>query len=139
MIENLPIAHAWFRKAEKDISALKALMKAPDLFDAATFHAQQAAEKYLKGYLAFRGVTNIPKTHNLVALNKLCRDCGDDLNLEIAMLSELTIYAVDTRYDLDFSPDMNLIESASLAVQQVKEAVLSLVDKLSEEDQSQEN
>ncbi|MEL7354790.1 MAG: HEPN domain-containing protein [Cyanobacteria bacterium J06560_5] len=48
-IENLPVAHAWFRKAEKDIAALKALTKAPDLLDAATFHAQQAAEKYLKG------------------------------------------------------------------------------------------
>lgn len=68
MKKNLPLAQGWFRKAEKDISAVNALIGSAELYDAATFHAQQAAEKYLKGYLAFCGVTNIPNTHNLLSL-----------------------------------------------------------------------
>ena len=138
MIENLPLAQAWFRKAENDIAAVEALRNSENLFEAAAFHAQQAAEKYLKGYLAFLGVTNIPKTHNLVSLSKLCREYGDSLELKTDSLSELTVYAVDARYDLAFTPDIDLIISALQAVEQVKKAVLLSVDKLkkAEEDKT---
>lgn len=40
-------------------------------FDAACFHAPQAAEKYLKAFLLHHG-TKFPFTHNLKRLVELC-------------------------------------------------------------------
>jgi len=134
MTKNLPLAQAWFRKAEKDLAAAVALTASAELYDAATFHTQQAAEKYLKGYLAFCGVVNIPKTHNLLSLYKLCRNCVDVLTIDAELLSELTVYAVETRYDLAFSPDDGVVKSAAAAAQTVKSAVLSAISKIQEQE-----
>ena len=35
-------------------------------------HAQQSAEKKLKGHLIYKGVAEPPKTHNLIILNNIC-------------------------------------------------------------------
>jgi HEPN domain-containing protein len=44
--------------------AAERLLKAPALFGAAVFHCQQAAEKALKGFLAWHD-TPFRKTHDL--------------------------------------------------------------------------
>lgn len=43
---------AWFAKAEADLQAAELLLNAANpLLDIVCYHAQQCAEKYLKGYL----------------------------------------------------------------------------------------
>lgn len=45
---NLP--EAWFAKAEADLQAAQMVLAAtPPLIEIACYHAQQCAEKYLKG------------------------------------------------------------------------------------------
>jgi HEPN domain-containing protein len=64
---------AWFSKAESDFLTIKKAMVGDDVpWDAVAFHAQQAAEKYLKGFLVARG-SIVPKIHDLVALLRDCR------------------------------------------------------------------
>jgi HEPN domain-containing protein len=47
---------AWFAKALNDLRAAEALAAtSPPLFDEATFHCQQAAEKTPKGFLTWHG------------------------------------------------------------------------------------
>ena len=64
-----PLTSEWVTKAEGDFATagreLRA-RKAPN-YDAACFHAQQCAEKYLKALLQ---EANMPsgRTHNLIAL-----------------------------------------------------------------------
>ena len=70
---------AWFEKAEHDRATIRAVVAAePALWDIATFHAQQAAEKYLKGFIVARGGTP-PKIHDLTTLLTVC--CEFDLTL----------------------------------------------------------
>jgi len=64
----------WFQRAATDLAAgLFDLTAEPPLTADAVFHAQQAAEKYLKGFLVARGI-DPPKIHDLRALLLLCRD-----------------------------------------------------------------
>jgi HEPN domain-containing protein len=55
----------WLRKAEGDLRAMERLleMEQEDYFTAA-FHAQQAAEKFLKAFLV-RYQIAFPKTHDI--------------------------------------------------------------------------
>ena len=61
------------------------------------FHAQQAAEKALKAYLAWLSDRRIPRTHNLRALTEAVRAQGGDAPPEDAVAA-LSDYATDVRY-----------------------------------------
>lgn len=94
-----PETAEWIAKAEGDYQAAGLLLRArkhPN-YDAACFHAQQCAEKYLKARLTEAGVA-FPRTHSLTALLHLLTPAG----LGWAMLkpdaAQLTAYAVEFRY-----------------------------------------
>jgi HEPN domain-containing protein len=71
---------AWFRKAEHDLlSAANNMAAAETPWDQVCFNAQQAAEKYLKGFIVLRGGVP-PKTHDLVALLSLCAASAAELS-----------------------------------------------------------
>ncbi len=56
----------WFEKARRDRRRVEVLL-ADDDVEGAGFHLQQAAEKYLKGYLLGRGWP-LKRTHDLEVL-----------------------------------------------------------------------
>ncbi|MHB1006814.1 MAG: HEPN domain-containing protein [Chloroflexota bacterium] len=63
----------WLVRAEYDLLvAMRALERPLVLSEAASFHAEQAAEKALKGYLAAQGEA-VPVGHDLVDLLRLCQ------------------------------------------------------------------
>ena len=110
MKEKPDLVRGWVRKAESDLIAMRASAEA-GASDAACFHAQQAAEKYLKGYLAHRDCA-IPPTHNLLKLITRCAET-DASFLELAGAAEmLTPFAVEVRYDMDFWPSEDTIARA---------------------------
>jgi HEPN domain-containing protein len=126
MKSNADITKGWILKAENDIFALKIIMESGKALDMACFHAQQAAEKYLKAFLCFNGI-DFPKTHNIEELLNLCTDIDklfSDLIKETAFLTE---YAVALRYDFDFLPDKDELENALVAVNKIRHLVLSLL------------
>ena len=51
MKEELEEAQGWFHKAESDLVTARRTAASEGPYDTACFHAQQAAEKYLKGFL----------------------------------------------------------------------------------------
>jgi HEPN domain-containing protein len=67
-----PLTREWVQKAEGDFTVAAQIMRRRKrrIFDAACFHSQQTAEKYLKACLYEEGVA-FPKTHDLVVLLKL--------------------------------------------------------------------
>jgi len=95
----LPLTVEWITKAEGDwISALRELRarKAPN-YDAACFHAEQCAEKYLKARLQDAGIA-FTKTHDLVVLLDLILPVEPSWSSMRSDLRTLTIAAVDYRY-----------------------------------------
>lgn len=65
-------ASAWVRKAEHDLMAVDAITVGDDPpWDIVVFHAQQAAEKFLKALLVSHG-RQPPKIHDLTRLLTIC-------------------------------------------------------------------
>ena len=67
-----PNVRAWLRKAEHDRLNIENNLAATEIpWDTVCFHAQQAAEKLLKGFLLSHG-HDVTRTHDLVALLTEC-------------------------------------------------------------------
>jgi len=68
-----PLALEWLEKAEEDFHVAKRECRARKHpgYNAACFHAQQCAEKYLKAYLVYHMV-DFPYTHDMQNLLELC-------------------------------------------------------------------
>jgi len=107
------------RLARDDLTALRAMGDSPDFTPAIRgFHAQQAVEKALKGWLACAGVC-FPLTHDLRALFDLLEENGLGVPEPLRCLEWLSVYAVLFRYDaferppddIDFSTVSDDIES----------------------------
>lgn len=83
--------------AERDLSALRAMGDKSDFADEIFgFHAQQAAEKSFKAWLAFLG-EYYPATHDLIRLLKMLIRC-DTNAVRFKVLIDYNPYAVQFRY-----------------------------------------
>jgi len=94
-----PLTLEWVEKAEGDfVSAARELRsrKSPN-YDAACFHSQQCAEKYMKGRLQEAAIA-FPKTHNLVELLHLMATLEPTLLPLRNDLNDLSKAAVEIRY-----------------------------------------
>lgn len=63
--DKMGIVRAWFKKADNDLRAAEmAFTMDASLYEIVCFHAQQCAEKYLKGFLVYNEV-DFPKTQSI--------------------------------------------------------------------------
>lgn len=108
----------WFRKAENDLLVIKNNMASDEIpVDACCFHAQQAAEKYMKAYLVSRQIY-FPKIHDLQALLNLCISINSSFNQIMQPALKLSDYAIAPRYPDTFD-DLTLND----AIEAYKDAV----------------
>ncbi len=94
----------WAAHADDDLRVARHTL---DLLDncpyrLVAYHAQQCAEKYLKGYLVLRGV-DFPYTHNIARLLELCAEHAS-WSEELNDAEELTPFAITVRYPGDDEP-----------------------------------
>jgi len=71
MSTELDLARGWLIKAASDLAAGRLVVEGDGPYDTACFHAQQAIEKSLKGFLVLRKQA-APRTHDLEELQRLC-------------------------------------------------------------------
>jgi HEPN domain-containing protein len=91
-------ASAWFAKAATDLRAAEhALTAEPPLCADSTFHCQQAAEKAMKGFLAWH---NVPfrRVHSLEEIGEQCLQIEPGLRHAVDRVVPLTEYAWKFRY-----------------------------------------
>src|SRR5689334_7226087 len=90
---------AWLSKAALDLKAATHEMSAPDkeLWGDILFHAQQAAQKSLKAFLAWHDVP-FRKTHNLEELGQQCETVDPTMAAIATEAAPLTEYAWKFRY-----------------------------------------
>jgi HEPN domain-containing protein len=118
------LVQEWLAKAEEDFRVSEHLLAEDGFHTAIGFHAQQAAEKYLKALLVQHQI-EFPKTHNLGELLDLIARIDADLAAHLKDAATLTPTAWTIGYPSDF-PDMteaDTQEAHALAVK-VREAVL---------------
>jgi HEPN domain-containing protein len=74
----------WLDKAHKDLRAAEVLLGCDfDDYENVGFHAQQAAEKFIKAFLV-RHQIEFPKTHNIGALRQLVTQLDPALAQQIS-------------------------------------------------------
>lgn len=94
-----PLTDEWVKKAEGDWEAAQKMYRARKIpvYDAACYHSQQCAEKYLKARLVEAGIT-VAKTHDLLLLLNLILPIEPNwLSLQLH-LDALNKFAVVYRY-----------------------------------------
>jgi len=83
----------WIQIADDDIYSAQLLNEAVRKpYEIICYHCAQAAEKYLKGYLAYNDITT-PKTHNLLLLHELCAEKDntfENIRTECSLLNRFT-------------------------------------------------
>jgi len=101
------------QKAAQDEAVVAKLLADPDIDDETVgFHAQQAAEKLLKAWLAHLGV-GFPKVHRLETLVELLQTHERRLPDNLSDLGKLTPFATAFRYE-DLPLDVPLDRTESL-------------------------
>jgi HEPN domain-containing protein len=121
------VVRGWLRKAASDMVTLEAALGA-GAFDGACFHAQQAAEKYLKGFLTYRDKP-FPFTHNLGDLTEFCAGIDPLFRTLTPMASELTPYGVRLRYDDTFWPTPETAKQARASALAIRDFVFRYLPK----------
>ncbi len=120
------LVQGWLRRAASDLRAIQATAAAGSL-DVACFHAQQAAEKYLKAYLVDRD-GEVLHSHNIHKLLAVCGETNAGFEQLMDAADLLTPFAVEARYDTEFWPTSETVERAFLAAIRIRDLVASLVE-----------
>ena len=91
----------WLNRAHKDLVSGEVLLRGGfEDYENVGFHAQQAAEKYIKAFLV-RHQIEFPKTHNIALLRQLVANVDPELAKSLAEADALTPYGVEFRYPGD--------------------------------------
>lgn len=122
-----PEVTEWILKAEGDFGTAIREFRARNNpnFDAVCFHAQQSAEKYLKGLIQSLGGP-LPKTHDLVVLLDACVERYPLLAGWRDQLELLTQYAVLFRYPGE-SAEKSDAKAAIKAIKRFREELRSIL------------
>ena len=91
------ISEEWFLRGEHDLQSAKLLLQQGGATDTIAILAQQAAEKYLKGYLLTQG-WKLQKTHDLEVLvsEAITHDKAFEQFLDFARV--VSAYYLENRY-----------------------------------------
>jgi len=116
------LAQRWFQKAENDLLNVENNLKATRYpADTVCFHCQQAAEKYLKGFLAWHQVPFV-KIHDLLELLKQVTQISGAAEELSPSLLKLDQYAVQIRYPHEYggTPSKSEVQEAVAAAYTVR-------------------
>jgi HEPN domain-containing protein len=109
MADVLEMAKEWRRYASRDLEVAthtaNTMWPTPD--EIICFHCQQAAEKYLKGFLVLNGIEDPPHIHDLETLCMKCETFGTDFTAITLLCANLTQYGAQPRYPagIQITPD----------------------------------
>lgn len=114
----------WLQKAEGDLRAAEHLLdvRQEDYFTSA-FHAQQAAEKFLKAFLVCHQVA-FTKTHDIQRLLNLASQVVPSLGEKLSSALILTPFGIEFRYPGEDVADLNTAKKATSEARRVKAAVM---------------
>jgi len=121
---------AWIAKAENDLLNIRNNIAAEHIpWDTVCFHAQQAAEKFLKALLIYHGKFPL-RTHDLVALLDECAQIYPSLADLKSDCDRLTVFAIASRYPMPFGEPSESDGRAMVAVaEKIRATILELLSR----------
>lgn len=122
MKSRADLVKGWFLKGDSDLKNVKVCLSTDQCLDTACFHAQQAAEKYIKAYIISCDL-DFPLTHKLENLIDICVGQDASFSALYDKANLLTPYAVMSRYDQDFWPGVETVKEALEAAESIREFI----------------
>ncbi len=127
------LAEELFKKADDDLGTAKLLLEEKSFPASVCFHAHQAAEKYLKGFLVYHG-SNIEdefKIHNLLKLFDYCKETNKNLAYSLKEYCfTLNRYYIETRYPSDVPEyPWQEVKEAADAAEDLKEGMFKIIKR----------
>jgi HEPN domain-containing protein len=120
----------WLHKAQVDLESARRLAGPTEpLLDTAFFHCQQAAEKAVKGYLAFCDHPLV-KTHNIKTLVRLAATYEGVFSQWKQAAERLTPYATEFRYPAERPEIIDLDEEQYRQAEQAAAGIFAFVCSL---------
>lgn len=117
----------WVDYATRDLASAKHLFTLiPIPIEIICYHCQQSAEKFLKAYLIFKNIAP-KKTHDLEELFKECRKFDEKFTFIEDECSNLTDFAVNTRYPYEMNLTLEDTKKAVKDAEKIKEYILSKI------------
>ena len=107
----------WFNKGQKDIEDAEFLLNNNRATENISFHIQQAAEKYLKGFLIFQG-WKLEKIHDLVKLLEEAIRIDKSFSEFTKTVRKTTNFYFESRYPVGYKVEYTEKE--------LKEAIIKL-------------
>ncbi|MBI4267946.1 MAG: HEPN domain-containing protein [Chloroflexi bacterium] len=97
MPDKRDVVQDWFARGEDDLNMVRIAFPAGGPAATSAFLLQQAAEKYLKGYLISKG-WRLRKTHSLTALIEVAVNYDASFGNYANLAHLLTAFYVESRY-----------------------------------------
>ncbi|MDR0948140.1 MAG: HEPN domain-containing protein [Lachnospiraceae bacterium] len=124
----------WFKLAEGDLESAKYLLGLhPYKLEVICYLCEQSTEKMLKGFLAAT-VKEIPKSHDLMKLCRLCMEKDKEFDQLFDSCSRLMPYAVQIRYPYHaelYEEDMHIaLKDANKVMEIVRPKIQLILDKV---------
>jgi len=121
------LVRSWLIKAKHDLASARVLAAStPPLLDTGIYHCQQAAEKAVKGYLAFCN-QEVERVHDIEILIRSAVSCVPEFQEWVDVGIELTPYARLYRYPGPATePTQEQFDRALSAAERLHSFVLSL-------------
>jgi HEPN domain-containing protein len=124
------LLRSWLTKAANGLKSARVLSADSEgPLDSAIYHCQQAAEKAVKAFLVFKGITPA-KTHDIRRLTVEALGLEPRFQQHIAPAAALTPYAWEFRYPDDLAetyPTREEFDEALVHAQTIYDFVLTLI------------
>jgi HEPN domain-containing protein len=112
----------WFLYGDRDLAVAEhSLSLHPQPYEIICYLCQQSAEKYLKGYLVYNNINDLPKIHNLDALCDMCEAYDESFDDIQKPCNALTDYSVQPRYPHEMLVEEHHMKKALEYARQIKE------------------
>ena len=124
-------AKQWFKRADEDLEFIEIILKEKrHSFNPICFHAQQAAEKYLKGFLACHDL-HVRKIHDLPTLVDDCKTVDASFESVRDNAEYLNQFYIAARYPEDYTEfSLHDTQKAHEAAKAIKNLVIDLLGKI---------
>lgn len=116
----------WLQKGSEDLDVAQLILQKKKIHWASCFHAQQAAEKFLKAYLVSVNVSP-PKTHDLVEITKRCAKYEPSFTFLMDLCVRLIPYSVQARYVDEIVITSTDARNAVKAAREIRKFVLGKI------------
>jgi HEPN domain-containing protein len=113
----------WIRLAEQDVELQTRALKEPPIWEGASFHAQQSAEKLMKAFLLSNGWL-LKRTHDLSDLLTDCLAYDPSLSALKSDCALLTPFAITGRYSGNRTLNPSDYEAAIAAAERIRAEIL---------------